>query len=451
MSGIKVYKVDINGVRLSKGMTVQEFKSWIISTLGGSNNDLYHSVIRSNDGGYVAVGLQGSQGQGSYDALIVKYDSNLNVIKQAGLGGSSDDRYQSVVQSNDGGYVAVGYQQSQGQGSYDALIVKYDSNLNVIKQAGLGGTSDDRYYSITQSNDGGYVAVGYQQSQGQGLRDALIVKYDSNLNVIKQSGLGGSSHDYYRSVVQSNDGGYVAVGYQQSQSQGSSDALIVKYDSNLNVIKQAGLYGSSNDYYESVVQSADGGYVAVGYQQSQSQGGVDALIVKYDSNLNVIKQAGLGGSSTDSYQSVIQSNDGGYVVAGYQQTQSQGSNDTLIVKYDSNLNVIKQAGLGGSGSDVYYSVIQSNDGGYVVAGYHGSQGQGSSDVLVTKLPSDLAAEGTINNHTGLVWTVPTLTETTPTLTETTPTLTETSLTLVETSPTLVETSPTLVETRSEKQ
>ena len=123
----------------------------------------------------------------------------------------------------------------------------------------------------------------------------------------------------------------------------------------------------------------------------------------------------------------------------------------MIVKYDSNLNVIKQAGLGGSGSDVYYSVIQSNDGGYVVAGYHGSQGQGSSDVLVTKLPSDLAAEGTINNHTGLVWTVPTLTETTPTLTETTPTLTETSLTLVETSPTLVETSPTLVETRSEKQ
>ena len=451
MSGIKVYNVDINSVRLSKGWTIQEFKSWIVSTLGGSGSDYYQSVVQSNDGGYVAVGFQRSQGQGNNDALIVKYDSNLNVIKQSGLGGSNYDYYRSVVQSNDGGYVAVGYQDSQAQGSYDALIVKYDSNLNVIKQSGLGGSDNDRYESVIRSNDGGYVAVGHQTSQGQGSTDALIVKYDSNLNVIKQSGLGGSDNDYYISVIQSNDGGYVAVGYQASQGQGSYDALIVKYDSNLNVIKQSGLGRSGGDYYRSVIQSNDGGYVAVGHQASQGQGSWDALIVKYDSNLNVVKQSGLGGSSNDHYQSVIQNNDGGYVAVGYQGSQSQGSTDALIVKYDSELNVIKQAGLGGSGSDYYISVIQSNDGGYVAVGYQGSQGQGNNDALITKLPSDLVVEGAINNHNGLVWTEPTLIETSPTLTVTTPTLTETSPTLVETTPALTETSPTLVETRSEKQ
>lgn len=107
--------------------------------------------------------------------------------------------------------------------------------------------------------------------------------------------------------------------------------------------------------------------------------------------------------------------------------------------------------LGGSGGDVYNSVIQSNDGGYVAVGYQQSQSQGSNDALIAKLPSDLVVEGVIDNHTGLVWTEPTLVETSPTLTVTTPTLTETSPTLVETSPTLTETSPTLVETRSEKQ
>jgi hypothetical protein len=331
------------------------------------------------------------------------------------------------------------------------LIVKYDSNLNVIKQAGLGGSSHDYYESVIQSNDGGYVAVGYQLSQGQGGWDALIVKYDSELNVIKQSGLGGSSTDYYQSVIQSNDGGYVAVGHQASQSQGGWDALIVKYDSELNVIKQSGLGGSGSDSYQSVVQSNDGGYVAVGYQYSQGQGSADALIVKYDSNLNVIKQVGLGGSSNDSYVSVVQGNDGGYVAVGYQQSQGQGSNDALIVKYDSNLNVIKQSGLGGSSSDIYWSVVQSNDGGYVAVGYQTSQGQGNFDALITKLPSDLTMEGTITNHIGLIWTEPTLVETSPTLTETNPTLTVTSPTLVETSPTLTVTTPTLVETRSEKQ
>ena len=288
MSGIKIYNTGLNGIRLSKGMSVEEFKSWIVSTLGGSGNDFYESVTETTDGGYVAVGYQQSQSQGNNDALIVKYDSNLNVITQKGLGGSSHDYYQSVTETTDGGYVAVGFQNSQGQGSYDALIVKYDSNLNLVTQKGLGGSSSDYYQSVIQSSDGGYVAVGYQNSQGQGSVDALIVKYDSNLNVIKQAGLGGSGSDSYQSVVQSNDGGYVAVGYQISQGQGSIDALIVKYDSNLNVVKQAGLGGTGDDRYHSVIQTTDGGYVAVGYQGSQGQGGYDALITKLPSDLSTV-------------------------------------------------------------------------------------------------------------------------------------------------------------------
>ena len=452
MSGIKIYNVGLNGIQLSKGMTVPEFKSWVVSTLGGSSNDFYQSVIKSSDGGYVAVGHQQSQGQGGYDALIVKYDSNLGVISQHGLGGSGNDYYYSVIQSSDGGYVAVGYQSSEGQGSTDALIVKYDSNLDVISQHGLGGSSSDYYRSVIQSSDGGYIAVGYQQSQGQGSTDALIVKYDSNLGVISQHGLGGSSSDYYYSVIQSSDGGYIAVGYQQSQGQGGDDALIVKYDSNLGVISQHGLGGSGYDYYYSVIQSSDGGYIAVGHQQSQGQGSTDALIVKYDSNLGVISQHGLGGSGYDYYRSVIQSSDGGYIAVGYQQSEGQGGYDALIVKYDSNFNLITQKGLGGSSSDFYQSVIQSNDGGYIAVGQQLSHGEGSSDALIVKLPNDFSLlTGTLVNHSGLSWTTPTLTETTPTLTETTPTLTETTPTLVESSLTLTVTAPSLTPKRSEKQ
>ena len=239
MSGIKIYNVGINSVQLSKGMTVVEFKSWIVSTLGGTTNDYYRSVIQTNDGGYVAVGNQNSEGQGSYDALIVKYDANLNVVSQKGLGGTTNDYYRSVIQTNDGGYVAVGYQQSEGQGSYDALIVKYDANLNVVSQKGLGGTSYDNYRSVIQTNDGGYVAVGNQSSEGQGNYDALITKYDANLNVVSQKGLGGSNSDNYYSVIQSNDGGYVAVGNQNSEGQGSNDALITKIPDDLNLLTGA--------------------------------------------------------------------------------------------------------------------------------------------------------------------------------------------------------------------
>jgi len=107
--------------------------------------------------------------------------------------------------------------------------------------------------------------------------------------------------------------------------------------------------------------------------------------------------------------------------------------------------------LGGSGNDYYWSVVQSNDGGYVAVGYQQSQGQGGNDALITKLPSDLVMDGVIGEHSGLVWTEPTLTVTAPTLTVTTPTLAVTTPTLTVTTPTLTATTPTLIETRSEKQ
>lgn len=236
MGGIKVYSVDINAGILRKGMTVQEFKSWVVGTIGDTNNDFYYSVTQSSDGGYVAVGYQDSQGQGVYDALIVKYDSNLNVVTQKGLGGLESDQFQSVIQSHDGGYVVVGYQVSEGQGGYDGLIVKYDSNLNVVTQKGLGGAGREYYRSVIQTNDGGYVVVGNQDSQGQGSNDAFIVKYDSNLNILSQRGLGGLESDAYYSVIQTNDGGYVAVGLQQSDSRGFNDALITKLPSDFNLI-----------------------------------------------------------------------------------------------------------------------------------------------------------------------------------------------------------------------
>ena len=124
----------------------------------------------------------------------------------------------------------------------------------------------------------------------------------------------------------------------------------------------------------------------------------------------------------------------------------------MIVKYDSNLNLVSHHGLGGSLSEIFISVIQSDDGGYVAVGNQNSEGQGSNDALITKLPSDFSLlTGSLINHNGLTWTTPNLVETSPSLVETSPNLVETSPNLVETSPNLVETSPNLVDKRSEKQ
>jgi hypothetical protein len=140
------------------------------------------------------------------------------------------------------------------------------------------------------------------------------------------------------------------------------------------------------DIANSIIQSSDGGYVVAGYTASFGAGGSDFYVVKLDSSGNAEWTKTIGGGSWDEARSIIQSSDGGYVVAGYTQSFGAGG-DMYVVKLDSSGNVVWTRTIGGSSNEVANSIIQSRDGGYVVAGYTRSFGAGSFDIYVVKLDS----------------------------------------------------------------
>jgi hypothetical protein len=102
--------------------------------------------------------------------------------------------------------------------------------------------------------------------------------------------------------------------------------------------------GSDFDAAYSIIQSSDGGYAVAGETSSFRAGGSDMYVVKLDSEGNVQWSKTIGGSSTDAAWSIIQSSDGGYAVAG--ETSSFGADhfdyydlDLYVVKMDANGNV----------------------------------------------------------------------------------------------------------------
>ena len=427
------------------------YNSWIVNTIGGDDDEIFYSVIEKSNGGFIAVGNHESQSQGNFDGLIAEYDSELNLVKSVSLGDSVLDQFTDMVEADDG-YIIIGRHSSLSQGSFDGLIVKYDFDLNVVAQRGLGSFDADYFQEIIRTSDNNYVVVGYQESQGQGGTDALIVKYDSNLNLIKQSALGGSGFDYFASLTETSDGGFIVVGYQGSQSQGNYDALIVKYDSNLNLLSQRNLSGALVDIFRSVIETSDGNIVVVGNQSSQGQGSFDILIVTFDANLNIIGQTGLGGDNSDYAMSITETSDGGFTIAGYQQSNSQGIYDALIVSYDSNLNIISQKSIGGFSYNYYNAVIQSLDNGLVTVGQLSLQNGPIFEAAIVKHPTNLNnISGTIINHNSLQWSTQSLITTIPNLQLSEATLVEYTPTLSEYTPLLTESLLSLTERRSEKQ
>jgi hypothetical protein len=164
--------------------------------------------------------------------------------------------------------------------------------------------------------------------------------------------------------------------------------FVVKLDSSGNVQWTKTIGGSDWDEAYSIIQSSDGGYVVAGETRSFGAGDWDIYVVKLDSSGNVQWTKTIGGSDWDGANSIIQSSDGGYAVAGGTLSFGAGSADIYVVKLDSGGNVQWTKTIGGSSSDEAYSITQSSDGGYVVAGYTYSFGAGYEDIYVVKLDAN---------------------------------------------------------------
>jgi len=195
---------------------------------------------------------------------------------------------------------------------------------------------------------------------------------------------GGSSLDRGESVAQTSDGGYIVAGYTDSFGAGGSDFYLVKTDVAGDTIWTRTYGGSSGDYGWSVEQTSDGGYIVAGYTNSFGAGLADVYLVKTDAVGDTIWTRTYGGSDYDEGYSVAQTSDGGYIVAGYTESFGAGYYDVYLVKTDSDGDTIWTRTYGGSSYDEGSSVAQTSDGGYIIAGRTGSFGAGSWDVYLVK-------------------------------------------------------------------
>ena len=93
------------------------------------------------------------------------------------------------------------------------------------------------------------------------------------------------------------------------------------------------------------------------------------------------------GSNYDWAYSIQQTKDGGYIVAGETNSFGAGDRDVYIIKLDENGNKVWEKTFGGSGDDYARSIQQTNDGGYIVVGGTNSFGAGGADVYVIKMDS----------------------------------------------------------------
>ena len=368
---------------------------------GGSNSDYFRSIINTSDGGFAVAGYYTLSKDleipvlGTYDALVAKYDKNGNQEWYNIFGGSEVDDFFSIVEAPDGGFICIGESRStnagfSNRGSEDGVFVKYDINGNREWIKSFGGSGRDFLYSAIRTSDNGILCVGESSSKDFGFThqgggwDAFIVKFNSDYTRQWIKNFGGSYNEEFYSAIETSDGGFIAVGSSISSNagfthKGGGDAIIVKYSSNGDQEWFKSFGGSDTDSFRSVIQTPDSGFVVTGYSTSTdagfiSKGNNDAIMVKYNSNGEEQWVRTFGGSNNESFSKIMKTLDGNFIVTGSSSStdagfSNKGGSDVVMIKYNSDMEQQWINTFGSSGNDVFNLIIETSDGDLRCAGY----------------------------------------------------------------------------------
>ena len=334
---------------------------------GGPKGEYARSLIVTSDGGYAIAGWTDSYGAGEEDFWLVKTDANGNIQWNQTYGGTGRDEAQSVIQTSDEGYALVGYTFSFGTGNYDFWLIKTDVNGTMQWNKTFGGPATDIAYSLVETSDGDLVLAGQTISIGAESSDFWIIKTDMFGNLQWDKKFGGSSTEEAYSVIETIDGGFMIAGFTNSFGSGNYDYWLVKTDSNGQMQWNQTYGGPSWDEARSVIQLNDGGYAIAGMTASFGAGSNDFWLLKTDVDGNIEWNQTYGTESYEKAYSLVESSDGGFALAGYV-SYSVFENDFLLVKTDELGNMQLNKTYGGEDWQIAYSLVQTSDGGYALAG-----------------------------------------------------------------------------------
>ena len=423
---IKFEEVDVSSMYVEKATSTELLN--IVST------NIY------NDGSYVVGGCFNDdldlgngnllKNEGSSDIVVIKYDFLGNIQWAKTIGGEKYEYITAVTQCDDGGCIVTGTFTSdeinidnkiklKNKTKYndDSFIIKYSFEGVVEWARSIGGIGNDSVTSVTEMSDGGYIVAGNFESSNiiiddevklsnTGKQNGMIIKYSHDGNVEWAQSINGLNYINIKSVIATNDDGYIVVGDftdcielgqgDTLKTKGGSDGIIIKYNHEGEIEWQSQIGNEGWEKINDVIEDNDGNYVVCGRFESAfielsngirvtRKGYKDGIVIKYDSLGNVIFAKGIGGTGRNELKAISESSQGGYIVVGNLEggTNVLDNNEIItarhvgygtngiVLKLDVNGNVEWGYGTDGEGkTDSFNDVIETSNGNYLLIGVY---------------------------------------------------------------------------------
>ncbi|MEK9517330.1 MAG: hypothetical protein VWZ97_04840 [Flavobacteriaceae bacterium] len=407
-----------------------------VKLLGGSDEEVAREMIELREGGFAMVGsTKSTDGDFSdrvsndWDLFLIKMDEQGEVTWKKTYGGSADDFGFSLIETPEGGFVLMGYSNSQDgdvpptMGYHDNWIIKVDASGGVIWKKSMGYSGHDHAYNVIATTDGGYFLNGFldvtasngegnsgksSQANRHGVGEFWCHKIDADGNIQWQRYFGGTNNDRSYDAIQTREGNFLIVGTSESEDvdvknpKGGYDVWVVMVSPSGDLLWENSYGGSLVDEASKVIEDSNGNFRLIGNTHSgdmdvtDPKGSSDVWQITLDKSGKLISSYNFGGSDFDRGTAISEGQWGELFITGYSRSidgdiiSNQGENDLFLIYSTDPHSNFKTIILGGEGQDFAYDILIRSDGGVTVVGQSFSKNQpfqknkGKGDILVAR-------------------------------------------------------------------
>lgn len=324
------------------------------------------SVVKiTSDGGYALFSSDGGNG-GSDDFFLIKTNQYGDTLWTRCYGDSSDDEVVDGLQTADFGFIIVGTKR-YGLDPIETYLVRTNSIGDTLWTKSYSYNSHDVVpRSIYQLNNGGFVVAGHIDTACSNCFDAFVICLNSQGDTIWTRAYGGNQGDLINSILQTSDNGFLAVGYTTMLGPASISSYILKLNSNgFTQWAKAFAFGNFVDRARKIIKTSDGGYLLTGITSSSIT--QDAYVMKLDSAGDTIWSRIFNVPGYVEIFGIDETLDLGFIFCGYS-VDSIGR--MFLIKGDQNGDTLWTRVFPGWGAG--YSVSSTLDSGIIASGFLGA-------------------------------------------------------------------------------
>jgi uncharacterized repeat protein (TIGR01451 family) len=359
---------------------------------GGSKEDEGWAVLQTEDEGFIVVGFGESFGtDNDQNIFVVRTDIDGTVLWTKYYDEGFQEQARAIIPTADGNYLIVGNIVGKPGERENIYLLKIDRKGGLLWTKQFGGAGNERANDVVLNPDGGFSVVGTSKAATEEDENILLVRFNALGEALWSKTYGTARKDEGKGISRIGDG-FALLGNSRSETGFDNNIALYRVDNAGNIIWERRIANSFREEGRAILTTQDGGLAIAGVINDNS----DALIVKYDANGNQRWLRSIGNDKVEEEANAItELKDGSLVITGLKLVSSANV-DLLVAKLDAKGNILWEKAIGDAEFTEEGRDIQATKaGGYIITGYNGQLLNTFNDLILVKTDG---AGNTITNR-----------------------------------------------------